>query len=54
MVHIRFSREGRRGIDTALENDNLRGSFEGVKWSSPSIVDAVDGPKSPELTGFPS
>jgi len=52
MVRIRFNREGRRGIDTSLENDNLRDSFEGVKWSSPSIVDAVDGPKSPELTRF--
>ena len=51
-VHIRFNRECSRNIDTAAANDQLRSSFEGVKWTSSSIVDAVDGPKATALTNF--
>lgn len=52
-VDVRFTREASRSIDMAVEHDNLRKAFEPeVRWTSPTIVDAVDGPKSTEFTRF--
>ena len=52
-INARFTREASRSIDMAVEHDNLRKAFEpAVRWTSDSIVDAVDGPKSEEYTRF--
>jgi hypothetical protein len=52
LVHVRFNREIPRRINVPAENDKLRGSFRGLKWTNPRIVNAVDGPKSPEFHKF--
>lgn len=52
VVHVRFNRELPRRVDLAEENDKLRGSFKGIKWTNANIVNAVDGPKSKDLDKF--
>lgn len=52
-LDVRFTREASRSIDMAVEHDNLRKAFQpAVRWTNPTIVDAVDGPKSHEFTRF--
>lgn len=51
LVQIRFDRELSRALNIPILYDTLRGSFEGVKWTS-RMVAAVDGPPSTQLTNY--